>query len=635
MKSKMLYAAIVLLSLAGFISNAQPLPTGKRLKDIPAGPKIGTLISYGDNNPENTNGMFMGPDTTKRKALVSREFNVGATVVGPKYECWPDIPNIKAPFNFDNINTSINWTKSKGMTTMFQLLCGPDIYFPDWFTKGKWSKFQQDSILRNWIYAIMETNNNKNKVNVWCVVNEPLNDDGKFKDTSGAMEGRCKWYEMGLEPDASGLTGVNAPNASIPVYIRKAFEYAANKTDNILELRDYGFEFGPGKYYGDAKAKAFYQLVRHLINKGVKIGAIGFQCHFDLGKVDPVALKNQVKLYTDLGLQVNFTELDVAVADTLNPLSAQDAQQQRIDFKNVVNVAIESGVSIINTWNYTDGDIYWLTKNKATVFKENFEAKPSYYGIQEALQNAVYKYDTLSTGTYILKAKHSGKVLDIKSSATNNGATVWQYSSNGTTAQQWKIKHIQGGYHKVIAACSGKGLDIRNISCRDGALLQQYDFGNGENQLWKFEKLFNGFYKISARHSGKALDVVGAGTADGTLVQQNRFYFADNQLWSLQKLNNNNATKIVVDNTESKFQLYPNPARGISKLTCNNKGDREEGLLQITNAAGKIIQQKKIILQSGININSINTTGWVPGTYVIQLSAAVTKKQIIEKLIVQ
>jgi GH35 family endo-1,4-beta-xylanase len=142
-------------------------------------------------------------------------------------------------------------------------------------------------------------------------------------------------------------------------------------------LRDYGLEFSPGKFYGDAKAKAFYQSVRYLINKGVKIGAIGFQYHFELGQIGPVALKNQIKLYTDLGLRVNFTELDMAVKDSLNPLSAQDAQQQRIDFKNVVNVAIESGVSIVNTCNYTDGDLYWLTEYKTTIFKENFEAKPS------------------------------------------------------------------------------------------------------------------------------------------------------------------------------------------------------------------------------------------------------------------
>jgi GH35 family endo-1,4-beta-xylanase len=634
MKCEMVCAGVAFLCLINFVSNAQPVPTGKRLKDIPAGPKIGTLLAYGDDNPANNTGMFKGTDSAKRKALVSREFNVGATALGPKYECWPGENNITGPFDFTNFNTMVNWSKSKGMTTMFQLLCGPDIYFPDWFTKGSWSKFQQDSILKNWIYAIMDANNNKNKVNVWCVVNEALNDDGKFKDNTGEIGYRCKWYEMGLEPDASGLSGLDAPNTNIPIFIRKAFEYAADKTENILELRDYGFEFGPGLFYGDAKAKAFYQLVRHLINKGVKIGAVGFQCHFKLGKIDPVALKNQVKLYTDLGLQVNFTELDVAVADTAGTLSTGNADMQKNDFKNVLNVAIESGVSIVNIWNYTDGDPYWLTKNKATIFKENFVAKPAYYGIQEALQNAVYRYDTLSSGTYTLTAKHSAKVLDVKASSTNDGATVWQYSNNNTSAQQWKIEHIQGGYHKVIAACSGKGLDVRNASCRDGALLQQYGFVNGDNQLWKFTKQSNGYYKISVRHSGKALDVVDAGIGDGVLVKQYRFYGSDNQLWSLQKINNN-TTGVGSDGKANIFKLYPNPANGVTRLSYNNKTERETGVLQITNAGGKIIQQTKAILQSGFNIIVINTMGWARGTYIVQLSTSATKRQIAEKLVVQ
>jgi hypothetical protein len=67
MKNKVLYAAILFLSLTNFIANAQLVPTGNRLKDIPAGPKIGTLIQYGDNTRNNTNGMFVGPDATKEQ----------------------------------------------------------------------------------------------------------------------------------------------------------------------------------------------------------------------------------------------------------------------------------------------------------------------------------------------------------------------------------------------------------------------------------------------------------------------------------------------------------------------------------------------------------------------------------------
>jgi GH35 family endo-1,4-beta-xylanase len=647
MKSKIVLAIIVFLLLINFVSSAQtkpiqPPPAGTRLKDIPAGPKIGVIVYHGEQyDPGDISGMFEGPDSTQIQAIVDREYNLATATCYPGAEIWPG-SNIDGPFNFRKPTRTINWLTQKNKLPVMHLLCGPNIYFPYWFNKGNWSTNKLDSILKNWIYSIMESNDNKNKVKIWNVVNETLNDDGTFKtDDEVAKTGNlndtlnnCKWYKMGSEPDASGLASgsaitVDRPNPNIPVYIRKAIEYAADKTDNILELRDYAIEFnGP-------KAKAFYQLVKHLLNKGVKLGAVGLQCHFDLGnyKVKPVELAAQVKLYTSLGLQVYFTELDVNTKE--KPLTAATEIIQRNDFYAAVKVAAESGVSGINIWGLTDDNLYWLPNGSPVTFAQNFKPKKSYEGVQKALQDAVYKYDTLSSGTYILTAKHSGKSLAVKLASTTNGATVYQYTNNNaSSAQQWQIKHVQGGYHKVIAVCSGKALDVSGVSYKDGALLQQYTFGNGDNQLWKFEKQINGAYKISARHSGKALDVTGVSQANEALVQQYKFGGGDNQLWILTKINNI-AARVPPNNTQNKFQLYPNPGHDLIKVNYNNKGEREAGLLQTTNSAGKIIQQKKIILQNGININNINTSGWIPGTYIIELSTSVTKKQIMEKLIVQ
>jgi GH35 family endo-1,4-beta-xylanase len=640
----------VFLFLTNFVSYAQPpqaqptksiqpTPAGKRLKDIPAGPKIGIVINHGEQyDPRDPSGMFEGPDTTQIQAIVEREYNLGTATCIPGSDSWSE-NNIAEPFNFRKFNRTVNWLTQKNKLPIMHLLCGPNIYFPYSFYNINWSKNQLDSILKNWIYSIMESNDNKNKVKIWNVVNEALNYDGTFKTDNeltklnsslGDTINNCKWYKMGTEADASGLTGtLDRPNATIPIYIRKAFEYAADKTDNILELRENDIEsFGP-------KARAFYQLVRHLLNKGVKLGAVGPQCHFDLDKykIKPAELAAQVRSFTDLGLQVYFTELDVELKE--RPVTDTTAKKQADAFYAAVKVATETGVSLINIWLLTDDNFYWLPNGSPVTFTSDFKPKKSYYSVQKALQDAVYKYDTLSTGTYVLKAKHSNKSLAVKLGSASNGATVWQYASNNaSTSQQWQIKHIQGGYHKVIAVCSGKGLDVSGVSCRDGALLQQWAYGGGDNQLWKFEKQSNGAYKISARHSGKALDVSGVSQVDGALVQQYKFGGGDNQLWGLTKLNNT-AARVAADNTESKFQLYPNPAKGITRLSYNNKGVGEAGILQITNAAGKIIQQKKMILQSGFNINNINTTGWIPGTYIIQLLTSVTKKQVIEKLIVQ
>ncbi len=615
MKNLCLTAVFVLF--INFLSIAQTLPIGLRLKDITAGPLIGSVITYGYNNTD-SNGFITGPRTSELTTVFNREFNLGTATCYPKWEGWVN----EGQFDYFKFNTLVNWLYERDKFTIMHMLCGPDNYFPDWFVKGNWNARQQDSLLKTWIYGIMDANNNKNKVQVWNVVNEAFeyNDEGRYW-----QDDKNKWNDMGWEDDASGLQNTDKINSRHPKYIRKAFEYAADKTNKILELRETGFEFG------NTKSKAFYQLVKHLLNTGVNIGAVGLQCHFDIGKVNPAALQEQVKLYTALGIQVYFTELDIG--NTQLPFDNAKAQQQKTDYYNVLTAAIETGISGINVWGITDGNEFWRTTENSLPFTENFIAKPAYYGIQKALEDGINKYDTIITATYTLTAKHSGKVLDVKASDTGNGATVWQYTRNNTTAQQWQIQHIQGGYHKLIAACSGKALDVGAISCKDGALLQQWSFGNGGNQLWKFEKQPNGFYKIAARHSGKALDVSGVSTADGGLVQQWRFSGGDNQLWALEKISTN-AKNTPINDKINQLQLYPNPGSigKIVQLIYTNNSSRETGIITVIDAQGKTIEQKQIILQNGSNIYPINTEGWVPGIYNIKLYTSLTKKQVVKKL---
>jgi GH35 family endo-1,4-beta-xylanase len=613
--SRTLLITVMLCAYFSFMYG-QPIPTGTRLKDIPAGLKIGTVVGYGYGNTD-PNGFIGGLNENQLQTIVQREYNLGTAVCYPKWEAW----KTQGVFKYDEFNTIVNWFYNNNKTTIMHMLCGPDIYFPDWFVNGNWNATQQDSLLKNWIYGVMESNNNKNKVKIWNVVNEAIWYNGKYWPDYAA-----KLQTMGLEADASGLTGVDKINEQHPIYIRKAFEYAADKTGNILELRDNTIEFG-----GD-KSKGFYQLVRHLLNKGVKLDAVGLQCHFDIGAVNYTALKDQIKLYTDLGIQVYLNEMDIG--NLVLPFTPAKEEQQKIDFYNVTKVATETGVAGIVLWGITDGNQFWRTNENSLTFTENFTAKPAYYGIQQALQEAVNKYDTVPTGTYIITAKHSGKVLDVRGADTINGAAIWQYTRNNTLAQQWQITHNQGGYHKMIAACSGKALDVSGIGCRDGDLLQQYTFGNGDNQLWKFEKQADGFYKISARHSGKALNVLGISTNDAALIEQWRFVGGDNQLWSVEKIANASKSSSFSDNKD-KVYLYPNPANtGATQLSYNNKQTPEAGTLTIIDATGSIIEQRKIMIQNGENRYPINTSVLSAGIYSIQITTLVSKKKVVKKLTV-
>lgn len=48
-----------------------------------------------------------------------------------------------------------------------------------------------------------------------------------------------------------------------------------------------------------------------------------------------------------------------------------------------------------------------------------------------------------SDGTLKLIAKHSGQLLDLKSSIQNNGANIQQWPDNGTDAQCWELTKLK------------------------------------------------------------------------------------------------------------------------------------------------------------------------------------------------
>jgi hypothetical protein len=138
-------------------------------------------------------------------------------------------------------------------------------------------------------------------------------------------------------------------------------------------------------------------------------------------------------------------------------------------------------------------------------------------------------------GLYALKAKHSGKALDVWGISPYNGAAVQQWDYWGGDNQKWLISSIGDGYYKIIAKHSGKALDVYGISPYNGVGVQQWDYWGGDNQKWELTPVEDGYYRITARHSGKALDVRGISPYNGALVQQWDYWGGDNQRWRLER----------------------------------------------------------------------------------------------------
>ena len=125
----------------------------------------------------------------------------------------------------------------------------------------------------------------KGKVIGWDVVNEAISDakDGYLRDTP-------------------------ARRAIGDAYIVRAFEFAhAADPDAELYYNDFGNE-NPGK------REKTIRLIRELKAGGVRLDAVGIQCHLRLDELDsPDRLDRAIADYAAEGVKVVITELDVDV----------------------------------------------------------------------------------------------------------------------------------------------------------------------------------------------------------------------------------------------------------------------------------------------------------------------------------
>ena len=122
----------------------------------------------------------------------------------------------------------------------------------------------------------------KGKVHGWDVINEALNEDGTLRET-------------------------NFLKIAGDTYIEKAFEYA-HKADPDAEL-----------YYNDynlvkpEKRQGAIKLIKKLQEKGLRVDGVGIQVHWDLTFPSLEEIEKSIIEFSQFGVKVMFTELDISV----------------------------------------------------------------------------------------------------------------------------------------------------------------------------------------------------------------------------------------------------------------------------------------------------------------------------------
>ena len=138
--------------------------------------------------------------------------------------------------------------------------------------------------------------------------------------------------------------------------------------------------------------------------------------------------------------------------------------------------------------------------------------------------------------TYTISSKlNSNKVIDIAGGSTSSGANVQLYSSNGSTAQQFKVLSAGDSKYYIQNVKSGKVLDVSGAGTANGTNVDQYTYNGSKAQQWTFQKNSDGSYSFISACNGLALDISGASTSNGTNIQCYKYNGSNAQKWTLNK----------------------------------------------------------------------------------------------------
>ncbi|MFD2573310.1 RICIN domain-containing protein, partial [Spirosoma soli] len=232
-----------------------------------------------------------------------------------------------------------------------------------------------------------------------------------------------------------------------------------------------------------------------------------------------------------------------------------------------------------------------------------------------------------SADTYFIKAKHSGKYLDVANVSTADGASIIQWSYTGGTNQQWQLTNLNTGYYTMKAVHSSKMLNIPGASMVDGTAANQWSANGQANQQFKLVDAGEGYYKIVGNNSQKCLDIRYASTADGAVLQQTFCSTSDSQKFLLVKAGTGGgrvgAVEATSEHTEPTIKLYPNPA--VNEVTIKGA---QGAAITIVDGLGRI----KLTTVSQADLFTFPVTSLPTGEYIIQIKkddAYITSRKLI------
>lgn len=128
----------------------------------------------------------------------------------------------------------------------------------------------------------------------------------------------------------------------------------------------------------------------------------------------------------------------------------------------------------------------------------------------------------------------SGKLLEVLSALTTDGAAVGQWGPTAHATQRWTVQPVTGSTVRLANLNSGKLLEIPSAQTADGVDAVQWGPTGHATQTWN-AATSGGWWTFANANSGKLLEIAGCATADGAVAQQWTANGSTCQQWRLKK----------------------------------------------------------------------------------------------------
>jgi GH35 family endo-1,4-beta-xylanase len=173
-------------------------------------------------------------------------------------------------------------------------------------------------------------------------------------------------------------------------YIADAFRLAHEADpEALLFYNDYNAEAAVG--WRKDKSDRVYALVKKLLANEVPIHGVGLQMHITATNYPrPEDVAANIRRLAALGLKVNIGEMDVQIKDVPGDLFKRFEVQRQVYHDIIAGCLKEQGFIAVTFWGFTDAHSwigYFFGPDDPLLFDENYQPKPAYWGVMDALLN--------------------------------------------------------------------------------------------------------------------------------------------------------------------------------------------------------------------------------------------------------